>query len=395
MMRRFDFKISQSNGPLLGLAGLLLVGLVTGLIVGWLWSRVGQDGIREDDYLVMVSLLYDRDRSVPNAQERLAILQDSDVLRNLTALSESYPKTHPEAQTEARALRQLANALGKSPADSKSQQSTSDRSSQGGSGGIWIWLGIALVFVVILGVGGPFALQFAHSTQGRFGLPWNRAPRRRSSIFDGRTVRRPTVSPNSIRTLQRLQRTAVEEPKENQQDDTELEMQQFKTFSPSKSFSSSSPSTSALRFSSRYEFGEDPYDEVHPVNDKISGELIGACGFSAELKLSDEFPGRYYAFSVWAHDYVGGSKLKSVGIVSKWAKSKAPPQLVRWSESGKAAEVVVANPGMRLLIDTAKLAIDVNISSFRYGGDALAPPDSYFSSLVVNFDVKIKSLAEV
>ncbi len=128
--------------------------------------------------------------------------------------------------------------------------------------------------------------------------------------------------------------------------------------------------------------------------DRTSGALIGACGFSAELKLSDSVPGRYYGFSVWAHDYFGGERLKCVGIVSRWAKSSAPPELVRWAEAGNVGEVVVANPGMRLLIDTANLAVDVNISDFRYGTDGSAPPESYFSSLAVNFNVKVKDLVE-
>jgi hypothetical protein len=119
--------------------------------------------------------------------------------------------------------------------------------------------------------------------------------------------------------------------------------------------------------------------------------LIGACGISAELKLSDDDPGHYYAFSFWAHDYVSDGNLRRIAVVSKWAKSQAPAELVRWTERSRVDDVVVANPGMRLLIDTGSLSVDVNLAGFRYGNDAEAPPDAYFSSLSATFDIKVKS----
>lgn len=380
MARRLGIKGSGTSGPLVGLASLLAVGFIVGFFGGWLWVSVGQEGIGENDYVVMVSLLYERDRSVPNAMERLAALEKSDTVRSIAGLAEAYPKIRPEAQTEARALRQLATALSKSSGEANSQTNVAPEG-EGGSGGIWLVLGIALVFVVFLGVAGPFALRFASSTRRGFVLPWSKGTRRNSLSFGGKSGRRPTISAGNVRTARRAPQPLVEESSLVDENP------------PTESWPAKAPA--GLRFQSGYAFGEDPYDEVHPITDRETGSLIGACGLSAELKLSEDIPGHYYAFSFWAHDYVGDGNLRRIALVSKWAKAKAPAELVRWTERSRVDEVVVANPGIRLLIDTANLAIDVNIASFRYGSDAEAPPDAYFSSLDATFDVQMKNSVEI
>ncbi|MBI2955597.1 MAG: hypothetical protein HYY30_14875 [Chloroflexi bacterium] len=382
MVKRVEFKISEPSGPLVGLTSLLIIGLIVGLLLGWAWSSLDQEGIREDDYLVMVSLLYARDRSMPNALERLAVLEDDNVAQDIASLAEAFPKEHPEAQAEARALQQLANGLAKPSAETAGQSVASAPGSSDGLGGAWLWLGIALVFVCFLGLGGPFALRFMHSTGPRFRTPWSRPSRRGTISLDRHSPRRPTVSLSQPRTVSRMrQRTVEEPPAPSEESDASIDILPLKP-------------SSGLQFQSRYDFGEDTFDEVHPVMNTASGELIGACGLSAELKLSESSPERFFGFSVWAHDHAGGGSLKTIGIVSKWAKAKAPPTLVRWAETGKVDDIVVANPGMRLPIDTGALAIDVNITGFRYGADHDVPPESYFTNLAVTFDVKMKNLAE-
>ncbi len=376
MYRRANLPVSKPSGPVLGLAAVLVAGLFAGLVIGAIWSRIGQEGVPEDAYVVMVSLLYDRERSVPNALDRLALLENGNSAHSITVLADAYPKAHPEAQTESRAIRQLASALNKDSASSQPTRTPSgETKSGGGFDGMWLWLGIALLFVSSLGVGGPMVLRLVDPTRRRLSPSFGRKSRYTLSL-ESRPQRRPTASPPSIRTLNYARQ---EMARESADDDA-----------PEQVSVLSSP-RAEFRFQSHYQFGEDPYDEVHPIVDRASGSLIGACGFSSELKMSEENPGRFYAFSVWAHDYVGGDKFKRIGIVSKWAKSKAPPDLVRWAGNGKMNEVVVANPGMRIVLDTGNLHVDVNISSFRYGTESGLPQDGYFASLATAFDVRIKS----
>ncbi|MBI4320815.1 MAG: hypothetical protein HY675_20170 [Chloroflexi bacterium] len=378
MARRTNIGLSEPSRPVLGLFAIAVVGFVVGFLFGGAWSRVGQQGIKEDDYFVMVSALFERERSLANAQDRLAVLGRSDIARATLSLSETYPRSHPEAQVEARSLRQLANALNGVAATGTDGRATSGSPTDSGSNGIWFWLGVALVLICLLGFGGPLILRFAAASRGRLtarglgGTGSSRVSR----------VRRETARPIPFtrRTPGRVLSSEVRSDGANQQPSDGIDS----TVGLKRGIAL------GLQFESRYQFGEEPYDEVHPIVDGYTGDLIGACGTSAVLKLNDTPHPRYFAFSVWAHDYVSDEPLKNVVIVSRWAQANAPPELVSWAGNGVIDQVLPVGQGLQFTLETYALRVEVMVDSFRFGTDAESPRDSYFTNLVISFHVSIK-----
>ena len=509
MARRLDIGLSQPSGPVLGLVALLVLGLFVGLFAGGLWGRVSQQGISEDDYIVMVSALYERERSIANAQERLSQLGKSDIAQATSSLAEAYPKRHPEAQTEARALRQLASALNRA-ATQDTVAKTADPQREGGSDGKWTWMVAALVVILALAFGGPMALKYARTTRGRLAV-------HPSSIVDRASWRRPSatgsqdtaaarergiaglsvrplgsrslpeviasesagqtgtgadalrragrfatnlgglqppgrdtsrsgglergdrhgVGPDSPQRSERIvasttglrgaertgvtsdgfpraERTGAGANKEKEPPLGRPEAsnpilsarQMLERWRPARHLGQvdersardrlRSPHkppagpTSGLHFESHYQLDDEPYDEVHPIVDRETGDLIGACGISAVLRLLDTPRPRYYAFSIWVHAYASNETIKTVGIGSRWAQASAPPELVAWAASGTVDEILAASTDFRSTLQTHTFRVDVTIDSFRFGSDAESPRDSYFANLVAVFDVSVK-----
>lgn len=411
MQKRPTLRVAEPSGPILGLAAIFAVSLIVGLLVGGVWTRFDRNGIREDDYIAMVSLIYTRDADLRGAEERLALVERDDIVKRVVSLAQEYPGSHPDAQAEARALRQLANAFERPTASRSPAQDTASRS--GESFSPWTWLGLALVIICILGIGGPVALRLVHSTrQGLTGVRLSR-PSNRSSTSrwrDGPNRGAPTLPLDADEGIDQFaqsgpqaqsgpppqagptSRMAPSNPVARVVSSSPLARVQ-RAVVPQKQSTARFPSSrwhgATATFVSRYRHGVDPYDEVHPILSPLSGELIGACGMSALLKLADSADGRYYALSIWAQDYISDEPLRCVGLVSSYCKSHPPVELMRWAQSRVADEILVANPGLTLSLDTSNLKVEVNVLGLRYGIDVRGPDDSFFSELEVSFQVTV------
>ena len=89
----------------------LAAGLGMGALTGWLWLWLSPPAVPLEDYAVLVSAAYDRERLPLNAVERLTAAGVRDVGDTLAAIAKDYRRNHAERQRDATRLEQLAEAL--------------------------------------------------------------------------------------------------------------------------------------------------------------------------------------------------------------------------------------------------------------------------------------------
>ena len=135
--------------------------------------------------------------------------------------------------------------------------------------------------------------------------------------------------------------------------------------------------------------GDDPYDEIHPIVDRETGVLLGACGLSASKWLEPAGSGKFYAFTAWLHDYVSDQELRSVGIVSRWALDQGRNLTEEWLQSGAVDDIVEAKNGGITRLETGSLAGNVTINESHYNNGT--PAQSHFSRLSIRFEIFVKS----
>jgi hypothetical protein len=147
-----------------------------------------------------------------------------------------------------------------------------------------------------------------------------------------------------------------------------------------------------ISFRSSYSFGDEPYDEIHPILDRSTKTLVGACGVSAARQLDGGGGIQYWAFTAWVHDYQSKEEqLRAVGLVSEFAYERFGDEIDEWLASGEVDEVKEATFGPVARLETGNLAVDLSIEEYEFGDGE--PAGSYFSRLAAKFDVELRSSA--
>jgi hypothetical protein len=142
-----------------------------------------------------------------------------------------------------------------------------------------------------------------------------------------------------------------------------------------------------LSFQSRYEFGDDSFDEIHTITDPQTGALVAACGLNCALVNRHGGASRCFAFSAWLQDYVGDDQLHALGLVSPGALDGERDQIDSWAQTSDIAAILPAEPGASAELKTDLLATTINVVEAEYGSLS-GIPDAYLTSLVVRFDVQ-------
>jgi len=140
-------------------------------------------------------------------------------------------------------------------------------------------------------------------------------------------------------------------------------------------------------FIARYTLGQDSYDQSFPI-ESPSGEFLGECGMGISEIVNAGPPANITAFEAWLFDKNDIRTLTKV-LMSKYAydddalRAKLAPK----------GEAILVEPGKAIVLETATLRVDAEISEIEYGNEA-APPQSYFTRLTLSLTPSLRAPSE-
>lgn len=134
------------------------------------------------------------------------------------------------------------------------------------------------------------------------------------------------------------------------------------------------------QFMTTYRQGDDLYDDSFSV-DSITGEFLGECGVGIAETIGVGEPKKVTALEVWLFDKNDIQTVTKV-LLSEHANNDAAIKQRLLSKG----EPIVAEPGMRFLMETASLQLEAKVVDMVYARGPL-PENSYFSRLTMEISV--------
>lgn len=130
-------------------------------------------------------------------------------------------------------------------------------------------------------------------------------------------------------------------------------------------------------FAATYKFGEDNYDTSFTL-ETARGEFLGETGMGSSETIGEGKPDKVTAFDVWLFDKT------DVRTVTQILMSEAAfnDQGTRQRLATKG-ELVLAEKGKRVRLETATLAVDAEIVDLVYASTPGLAPNSHFQKLIV------------
>ncbi len=355
---------------LVGVVGAFIVGLFLGLVVlGWnVWPVVYYDTDPSDlklthkkTYIALVADSYALNQDAAMARARLDLLEDPEIGQTIGEVALGL-RSAGKSEEAARAS-QLAEAVTGGESLTPQPTTTSPTPAESEAPSFWGRLSSVcgiLVFLLLLGAGGYLAfLFFTRSDGGR------------------RRLRRA-----------RRERNLAEEEGESsyplgEDEADEVEFLTSHDTTPEVSAEAEEGELQPLgRFSTTYNLGDDDFDSSFDVETRV-GEFLGQCGIGVSEVLGDDEPQKVTAFEVWLFDK-SDVRTVSTMLVSQYASQDSALQ----EKLSARGEIVTADKGKELVLETAKLRVDMQAINFSYA--AGTPPMSHFNSLTVEFTVSGK-----
>lgn len=134
------------------------------------------------------------------------------------------------------------------------------------------------------------------------------------------------------------------------------------------------------QFMTTYVVGDDLYDDSFSI-DAPTGEFLGECGVGISETVGVGDPKRVTAFEVWLFDKNDIQTVTKV-VMSEHAHNDDKLRM-RLESKG---ELVLAEPGKQILLETATLQLEARIIDMSYGEGA-APDLSFFERLTLELSI--------
>lgn len=131
------------------------------------------------------------------------------------------------------------------------------------------------------------------------------------------------------------------------------------------------------RFHTTYTYGNDAYDDSFSI-ENANSEFLGECGVGIAETIGGDVPKKVTALEIWLFDKKDIRTITKV-VMSDHAffddalKAKLAPK----------GEPVLAREGETIVLETASLIINAEITEMQYGNDSGQPPQSYFDRITV------------
>jgi hypothetical protein len=129
-----------------------------------------------------------------------------------------------------------------------------------------------------------------------------------------------------------------------------------------------------------YTLGNDLYDDSFSI-DSPSGEFLGECGVGISETIGVGDPKKVAAFEVWLFDK---NDIQTVTKVLMSAHAFNDPTISQRLAS--KGEPVLAEPGKRMVLETATLQLEARVVNMNYGQSAL-PQSSNFDQMTLELAV--------
>jgi hypothetical protein len=134
------------------------------------------------------------------------------------------------------------------------------------------------------------------------------------------------------------------------------------------------------QFMTTYMFGDDLYDDSFTF-DALNGEFLGECGVSIGDTIGVGEPKKISAFEIWLFDK---NDVETVTKIFLSAHAFEQPNLKQKLES--KGELILAEPGKQILLETMTLQLEARIVDLAYGELPL-PENSYFQRFTLELVV--------
>ncbi|MCA9972322.1 MAG: hypothetical protein KC425_19000 [Anaerolineales bacterium] len=129
------------------------------------------------------------------------------------------------------------------------------------------------------------------------------------------------------------------------------------------------------RFRTNYTRGHDAYDDSFSI-ENASGDFLGECGVGISESIGADSPKNVTAFEVWLFDKNDIRTITKV-IMSDHAFFDDAIK----AKLATKGEQVLAREGETVVLETASLIINAEITEMQYGVGGTLPPQSYFESV--------------
>lgn len=370
------------------LAGLFLLAVAVGFGVTRIIPGGSTQRVSDTEYAAVVAQLYNKDRNLALARERLSAVGDpSDLVRRAIAAGQAGRLASP---SDSPALDTLSAALVATPLTATVDQTAagtpgaSAPSTSAESESRVSWIGPLVAFFLALALGFLVLARTAGLSLTTLRLPWRiPTPRPRTS-----SLRRPSAMPSRSHDNPRQSTVSIAEVDLDLQDRglTQIEPASTRLTSIRRSRGATAVATRPSVFQSSYRFGDDPFEEIHPISDPRTGGLIAACGLTATLHLDSGRSGGYYAFTAWIQDYAGGDELHAAGLVAPGATEIERKSIDSWVQSGQVDTVLPIEPNATVVVGTDDIKATISVIKVEYGADDRMP-EAYITSLDVRFEI--------
>ncbi len=130
-------------------------------------------------------------------------------------------------------------------------------------------------------------------------------------------------------------------------------------------------------FAATYKFGEDNYDTSFTL-ETARGEFLGETGMGTSETIGEGKPDKVTAFDVWLFDKTDVRTVTQILMSEAAFNDQATRQ--RLATKG---ELVLAEKGKHVRLETATLAVDAEIVDLVYASTPGLPPNSHFQKLIV------------
>jgi hypothetical protein len=138
------------------------------------------------------------------------------------------------------------------------------------------------------------------------------------------------------------------------------------------------PLTKSLgTFAATYKFGEDNYDTSFTL-ETARGEFLGETGMGSSETIGEGKPDKVTAFDIWLFDKTDVRTVTQILMSEAAFNDQATRQ--RLATKG---ELVLAEKGKHVRLETATLAVDCEIVDLVYASTPGLPPNSHFQKLIV------------
>lgn len=149
---------------------------------------------------------------------------------------------------------------------------------------------------------------------------------------------------------------------------------------PAPSYMEAGQEPPVVQYLTTYAIGNDLYDDSFSI-DSPTGEFLGECGVGISETIGVGDPKKVTAFEVWLFDK---NDIQTVTKVLMSAHAFNDPVISQRLAS--KGEPVQADPGKRVILETATLSLEARVVSMNYGQGAL-PQNSFFDQMTLELAV--------